>query len=338
MKKLFWILVLFVLAVAAFADGEIFNVTPSAMFSWYPSSAYGKFSSASDIEPSTKTTTGLNNYGISALMGLKLFDKVGAQLNMKIDDSNFQNLVDIAGRINAYMFLLKFDYHSFTGIVTWDGDKAYNPIPGGEMEFSSKWYSFSLLFRVDEWLEMEWLGLIGIGAFYGSAEIPVQYRRNKESEKLLSTHNPGFGWIKSNQIWGFSFLWDGLTAYMEAEDPSYQAFSISDSSALWIYMDLLMGFADTELDEAAVKEMAVANGFGKNELSNKNDGAGNSGYMKNSIILGLMKRWDVGKKTRIGLAVGVEMLMEALSFKNDDIVADIFGFSAGPVVRFSARF
>jgi hypothetical protein len=47
--------------------------------------------------------------------------------------------------------------------------------------------------------------------------------------------------------------------------------------------------------------------------------------------------WDVGKKGRIGLAVGVELLEETIKASNDDINIYFWSRHIGPAVRVSAR-
>ena len=179
----------------------IFNITPAVTFSWYPYASFKK-------EVSTDTDVDLNNFGISVIMGLKLFDKVGAHLNLKIDDPAFKKLIDVAGYVTAYYFLLKFDYHAFGCTVTWAGN-TLNPIPVGAYNFRNRWTNVSLLFRVDQlairnaflqwflqeyFLKSEWnLGAIGIG--YARFDMPLEYRVQPGS----GLSNPGFGMAKAHR-------------------------------------------------------------------------------------------------------------------------------------------
>jgi hypothetical protein len=316
---------------------DIFNIAPAVAFAWYP---YANFVT----EESTNTEFELNNFGMSVIMGLKLFDKVGAHLNLKIDDPSFKKLVDVAGYLTAYYFMVKFDYHSFGGTVTWNGDTP-NPIPDGVYNFRNEWMNVSLLFRVDqlkirnEFLRrpLEELLLIGegrlgaIGIGYAKFDMPLEYR--VQPDRGLST--PGFGLVKG-EAWGLSILWDTLARYIEL--PAYQRNSWQQH--LWIYADLFFGMppfgfvVNGETDAQAIEWM-----------SNANDGISVDGNIKQGIgiqygilklILGFQHVWDVGRKGRIGLAVGVEFLSEEIHAESKDIAIEFNAWHIGPVVRVSA--
>jgi len=331
---------------AAWAQEEknsIFSIAPAVTFSWYPYAAFKE-------ETSTKTEVDLNNFGLSVMMSLKLFDKVGAHLNLKIDDPTFQKLVDIAGYVTAYYFLVKFDYHSFGGKVTWTGNTP-NPIPDGEYTFRNQWTNVSLMFRLDQ-LKLKLrdspsqfefflysllyemmlvgrgnLGAIGIG--YANFDMPLEYRVHSGS----GLTNPGFGLTKG-EAWGFTMLWDTLIWNME-RSASYR---IPFLQYVWVYLDWFHGipsFANVgkiETDAQAIEWMSSANGVSVD--GNINEGMR---YAIVKMIFGLQYVWDIGKKGRIGLAVGVELLEETIEASNNDIDIYFWSRHIGPAVRVSAR-
>jgi len=308
----------------------IFSITPAVAFSWYP---YANFNE----EVSTKTEVDLNNFGMSVIMGLKLFDKVGTHLNLKIDDPTFKKLVDIAGFVTAYYFMLKFDYHSFGGTVTWAGDTP-NPISGEVHDFRNQWNNVSLLFRVDQLkIKNEYLrgllyelrligegnlGAIGIG--YARFDMPLEYQI--QPDRGLS--NPGFGLVKGD-AWGLSMLWDTQARYMEL--PAFSGRGIMGlMQYIWIYVDWFHGFTvNGETDAQAIAWMSNAN----NDVSvNGNISRG----MKYAIFkgtLGFQYVWNVGKKGRIGVAVGAEYLEETIYANNNDINIRFWSRHIGPAVR-----
>jgi hypothetical protein len=318
---------------------DIFNITPAFSFAWYPSANFFE-------EESTKTEVDRNNFGMSVIMGLKLFDKVGAHLNLKIDDPTFKKLVDVAGFVTAYYFMLKFDYHSFGGTVTWAGNTP-NPISGEVYNFRNDWTNVSLLFRVDQ-LRMSDkpsipelflfellqdfrlvgegnLGAIGIG--YARYDMPLEYRVQPDSGL-----HPGFGLVKG-EAWGFSILWDTLIWRMEP--PAFYGGGIMDlMQFIWIYLDWFVGLSFIGKEETDAQAIAW--------MSNANNGVSVDGNIKPTygIVkanLGLQYVWDVGKKGRIGLAVGVELLEETIKASNDDINIYFWSRNIGPAVRVSAR-
>jgi hypothetical protein len=315
----------------------IFSVTPAVSFAWYP---YVNFLN----EKSTETEVDLNNFGMSVIMSLKLFDKVGAHLNLKIDDPTFEKLVDVAGYITAYYFMLKFDYHSFGGTVTWVGNTP-NPIPGDTYNFRNQWNNVSLLFRIDQlqitnaylWDFLNDFGLIGagnlgaIGIGYARFDMPLEYR--VLSDGGLS--NPGFGLVKG-KVWGLSILWDTLSWNMER--PASYKRNLADY--IWIYLDVFLGgyfWPFESIGKGETDAQAIA------WMSSTNNGVSVDGNINRNIrhtilkgTLGLQYVWDVGKKSRIGLAVGAEILEESISAHNDDINIGFGVHHIGPAVRVSA--
>jgi hypothetical protein len=310
---------------------NIFSISPAFSFAWYPYAHFFK-------EESTKTEVDLNNFGLSVIMNLKLFNTVGANLNLKIDDPTFKKLVDVAGYVTASYFMIKFDYHSFGGTVKWTGNTP-NPIPGEVYNFRNQWTYVSLLFRIDQLkinsLFMQGLlhelflsgggnlGAIGIG--YARFDMPLEYRVRSNS----GLSNPGFGLVKG-EAWGFSILWDTLSWNME-RPPSRGEGIIGLIRYLWIYLDWFHGliiFGET--DAQAIAWMNNANGVPV------------SGNIKPSYAivkanLGLQFVWKAGEKGRIGFAVGVEILEETIEASNNDIDIYFWSRHIGPAVRVSGR-
>jgi len=327
---------------------DILSITPAITFSWYPYADFYK-------ESSTETKLDLNNFGMSITMNLKFFDKVGVHLNLTIDDPTFKKTVGFAGYLTASYFLLKFDYHAFGGTVTWTGNTP-NPIPDGVYNFRNQWNNISLFLRVDQLPIEQWIasapnllwflympldflysfGLIGgrnlgaIGIGYANFDMPLKYMGKSDSE--LS--NPGFGLITGN-VWGFTMLWDTLTRHMEL--PVYQGsdLSVKFLNAIWLYVDCFFGFptGKGKTDEQAIAWMSNAN----NGVSVNGNINGSVEYSIFKIILGLQHVWDVGKKGRIGLAAGVEILEETISATNNDINVYFRSRHIGPAVRLSVR-
>ena len=319
---------------------DIFNITPAFSFAWYPSAKFYN-------EESANTEVDRNNFGMSVMMGLKLFDKVGAHLNLKIDDPTFQKLVDIAGFVTAYYFMIKFDYHSFGGAVTWAGNTP-NPISGEVYNFRNQWTNVSLLFRIDQLrmrnepsiLELSLfsllqglrlvgtgnLGAVGIG--YARFDMPLEYRI--QPDRGLS--NPGFGLV-TGEAWGFSILWDTLIWNMER--PAFHEGNIIPlMQYIWICLDWFQGLSFIGKGETDAQAIAW--------MSNANNGVSVDGNIKPSysivkVDLGLQYVWDVGKKGRIGLAVGAEFLEETIEASNNDINIYFLSRHIGPAMRVSAR-
>ena len=327
-------------ALAQEKKSDIFNITPAFSFAWYPSANFLK-------EESTNTEVDLNNFGMSVMMGLKLFDKVGAHLNLKIDDPTFQKLVDIAGFVTAYYFMIKFDYHSFGGTVTWAGNTP-NPIPGEVYNFRNEWMNVSLLFRVDQlrmrdkpsMLELYLFGLLhelrligegnlgAIGIGYANFDMPLEYRVQPDS----GLSNPGFGLVKG-EAWGFSMLWDTLIYRMER--PTFHGGGIMGlMQYIWIYLDWFHGLSFIGKGETDAQAIAW--------MSNANNGVSVDGNIKPAYAivkanLGLQYVWNVGKKGRIGLALGAEILEETIEASNDDINIYFWSRHIGPALRVSVR-
>lgn len=321
----------------------IFSITPAVSFAWYPYAGYLR-------QESTKTETDLNNIGISALMSLKLFDKVGAQLGLKIDDPTFQKLVDFAGYVNIYGVILNFDYHSFGGTVTWEGVTP-NPIPDGSYPFRSHWTTVSLLANILQLIKADYPQLVALGIAYSNFEVPLEYKVKKGSGLY-----PGFGLVKGD-AWGFSLLGDTLVGSMElspeAENRSLFSFPLGGFNIdLWFYVDCFYGIflQKAEIDAEAFARMVNANGGASIDgditrnfsmfYSDDDDNDENNlplSIMKMSVILGVQKVWDIGKKARIGLAVGVELRSENFFTSSNDIQIGFDSMNVGPVIRLGAR-
>jgi hypothetical protein len=236
---------------------DIFSITPAFSFAWYP---YAKIFT----EESTNSDIDQNNFGMSAIMNLKLFDKVGAHLNLKIDDPTFKKLVDFAGYVTAYNFMLKFNYHTFNGSVTWTGNTP-NPISDDVYNFRNKWSNVSLLYRIDhislekmmgienEFLrylvmipfftlnEVGFLGsgkLTAIGLGYANFDMPLEYKVNIKG----GLSNPGFGLIKG-QVWGLSIYTDTLSWQMDPKSGwGSTVYLIPFIKYLWLNIDWFHGF------------------------------------------------------------------------------------------------
>ena len=319
---------------------SIFSITPAVSFAWYPYAYYLR-------QESTKTETDINNIGISALMSLKLFDKVGAQLGLKIDDPTFQKMVDFAGYVNIYGVILNFDYHFFGETVTWEGSTP-NPIPGGSYHFRSHWTNISLLYNFVPLVEKDYPQLAAFGIAYNSFEVPLEYKV-KEGSGLY----PGFGLVKGN-VWGLSFLADTLVGSMELSPEAGKRswLSLGNGLALWLYVDCFYGFylQKGEIDAEALARMVNANGgasidgnitrnfsilYSDDDDDDENDPP--LSIMKMSFIMGIQKVWDIGKKARIGLAVGGELRSENFFTSSNDIEIGFDSMNVGPVIRLSAR-
>jgi hypothetical protein len=222
-------------------EKDIFSVLPAATFSWYPFA----WSNTLAEKPSTKTEVDLDNFGMSFIMGLKFFDKVGVHLNLKINDPTFQKLVDFAGYINAWYLMLKFDYHSYGGSVSWTANTP-NPIPNG-FDFRTEQTNIALLFRLDQlypvkletfnpmlWAIKESHIVVAVGIAYASFSQPVEYQ--VQPDRGLSY--PGFGMIKG-EVWGISYHFDTLTWFTELSASQRSALPLRH---IWAYLDAFAAF------------------------------------------------------------------------------------------------
>ena len=77
----------------------------AAAFSWYP---LNNFAGAMNEE-------GGFNYNLQLSMGLKLFKKMSAYVNMDIDDPTMKKLINVAGALGSKYFGVQFDYHKVRG-------------------------------------------------------------------------------------------------------------------------------------------------------------------------------------------------------------------------------
>jgi hypothetical protein len=321
---------------------DIFNITPAVSFAWYP---YGKVTD----ERSTKTEFDLNNFGMSVIMNFKLYDIVGTHLNLKIDDPAFKNLVDITGFITAPYLMLKFNYHFFSGTVTWT-ENTPNPISGGVSQFRNQRTNVSMLFRVDN---LKWergnndflnifydyiyesfynwglvgrdiLGAIGVG--YSRFEMPLEYRvyASKDLE------NPGFGLVKG-ELLCFAMHWDTLTWNIER--------SASERNNFWqylcIYMDFLMSIPSFYI--SAKTDAQAIEWINNNNSNTVNGNFYDMSYLYVNAFLGLQYIWDIGINGKIGLAVGVEIFSESIKAFTDDFSVKFDSEHYGPAVRLSVR-
>jgi hypothetical protein len=317
---------------------NILSITPAATFSWYPFAWSNTLIEKIDSKPSAETELYLDNFGISLTMGLKLFDKVGAYLNLKIDDPTFQKLVDVAGYVNAWYLMLKFDYHSYGGSVSWTTDTP-NPIPDG-YDFRTQQTNISLLFRLDQlypvkieslnpllraFKESRMVAAVGIG--YAKFSMPVEYQIQPDRELSYS----GFGLV-SGEVWGVLFHFDTLTWFTELSASERIALPLLNRH-LWMYLDAFAGifFSKGETDGQAIEWMNA-----KNRIPV--DGDISPSYVTLNAILGYQHLWDIGKKGRIGFAVGAELSFEGSTADNEDIGIKHEFWHIGPAVRVSFRF
>jgi len=336
-KKLYIVLIITLFSGLCFPatafSSDLFSVTPAVSFAWYPQVSY--------TEESTITEADMNNYGISVLLGLKLFDKIGAHLNLTIDDPNFEKLVDFAGYISAYNFMLKFDYRSFGGSVTWQGDTPTpDSIPSNGYDFRNTWTTISLLYNLDDILVAMPYWRMAIGISYVDFGMPVEYLVNN---KNISNPVPGFGMI-NGKLWGITFFFDSLVKSMDLPEDRRSSgwftlghllgINFLETVPFWLYTDFNLGVIGSfELEREAVDWMVNAN----NDITSI-DRTINGVFMRYSQVVGFQKIWDIGEKSRIGLAIGVDILLEWIGASNDDIEIKFSSFSVGPIIRLSMRF
>jgi hypothetical protein len=324
------------LCVSAWTEDKAFSITPAVSFTWYPLVFYPP----QGEEELTKTESDINNIGMSFLLGLKLFDKVGAHLNLTIDDPTFQKLVDFVGYVNVYNFMLKFDIHNFGGTVRWEGVTP-NPIPDG-FHFRTQSKNVSLLYNLKDFLPPSFPMMFAIGIGYSSFEVPGEYR--VKQDRGLS--NSGYGLLKGS-TWGYSMLVDTLAYSMELspEERKKSVLTFSDYNLdAWFYSEIfaggLYGLGNGEIDSEALAWMVNANG-GVPIDGNINSGFTMEGpspfFYRISCSVGFQKLWDFGKNARIGLALGIDLMMEGFSAASEDIKIAVGSLNAGPTMRLSIR-
>jgi hypothetical protein len=325
-------------------NDSIFSITPAISFSWYP---YVEILE----ERSTKTEIDANNFGLSVLLGLNLFKKVNLNLALKIDDPSFKKMVDIAGYISAYNFMLKFDYHSFSGKVNWVGSYP-NPIPDGFYQFNNNWASVSLLYRFDNivhdkipyivWDLSDFPYVLAFGITYSNFSMPVEYQTLSGGGLLT----PGFGQI-NGRLFGITLLLDTLARSMDISTDERSKLPLTFSNLnidIWGYINLIYCayLGNAELDNEAVAYMDNANtdnadGKIKQQFSIGTHNGISPAFFRTSIILGIQKIWDLKNNGRIGLGIGVEFLTESIYAHTSNIMVSYKSNSIGPVIRFSAR-
>jgi len=362
-----WFKIMLILAVLFFgqynvaqAQGSenslfIFSFSPAVSFAWYPFAFFFR-------EASTDTNVDINNFGISASMGLKFFDRVGVHLNLKIDDPAFQRMVDFAGYITTNNFMLRFGYHAFGGTVRWSGVTP-NPIPGEVYNFRNQWTDVSLMFRIDQ-IDFETafmninnetlrsfaripidalhhVGLLGygrltaIGLGFAQFDMPLEYQIQPDRRLFY----PGFGSLRG-QVWGLSIYTDSLSWRMHPVTGGFSGnvnpFPFAEH--IWIHINWFSGFrpfgsfGEGRTDSRAIAWMNDNNALPVNGNINRS--------LRYSIFkasLGFQHIWEIGERGRIGLAVGVQILEETIDASNNDIKISFWSRHIGPAIRASVR-
>ena len=314
------------------AEDRAFSIAPGLSFSSYPYADYIEGDSEMDFE---------QNYGLSALLNLKLFGKVSAHIDFGLNDPTFQKMVDIAGKIDAFNFILMFDYHTLKGDVKWKGSSP-NPFPDNKVkfDFDTTLTNISLMYRVDPLFNLEEdIFALGLGVSFSQFEMPVEYYKVGSSNLKYN----GFGNIKGT-AWGAALLADTMIMSMGWSDENVSKYSdfalefhddgnFALHGWIWAYL-ILAGVTEGEFDDKSIKRMAVIN-----EVDDIKSGfeRAESTYAKLSLILGLLARWEV-RIGRIGLAVGAEVLWEQFGINSKDLRGESWSVSIGPVIRVSAKF
>ena len=163
-----------------------------------------------------------------------------------------------------------------------------------------------------------------IGIYYNSFSMPSVYKIDNE-EKFGKDPIHGYGMVKSD-LWGITFFMDSFAGAMETGPDA--------AWPMWLYIDGNFGFIGSVQaeDKEMIKWMEQKNGI---DIENGSFKA--ILFMRVQSQLGLQWIWDFNK-ARIGLAVGIEMLMEFLTCYNDDINLSPGGAYFGPSVKFSMKF
>jgi hypothetical protein len=338
------LLVFITLPTVVMAEGD-FQFDMAFTASWFPLSFmdgdFGDFNKDLSLD----YDVGVNNYGLSATMGLKAFEKYGAYMDLKIDDPTFQKAVDVLGLLNIHWVFLKFDYHSFAGNVSWNNDTP-NPIPGGKKDFKSNWTTFSLMAElarafdiIDYWGDLSSGDFIfAVGAFYGTVNIPIEYR--------IKYPNHGYGELDT-QVFGASFI---LSAY------DYLLFSNAldekkGATGLYFFANALLGWGEFSYDKNVISAMEIANNLTEGTI--KRD-KGTIMVFRLDGILAVTKSWNLGKGIA-GFSIGVNLLIDLIlpdnkndtnsSEKDEDgeytnhyISSGIQMYNFGPTARFHLRF
>jgi len=315
------------------AQDNAFSIAPGFSFSWYPYADYIEGDSEMDIE---------QNIGLSALMNIKLFRKINVHIDFGLNDPTFKKMIDIAGRIDIFNFIMMFDYHKLKGNVKWKGSTP-NPFPDDKVifDFDTTLTNVSLMFRIDQLFNLsEDILFLSFGISYSQFNMPVEYKKHA-SEKQLNFN--GFGNI-TGTAWGAALLADSMimsmgwsdsntSLYAEPAMEFYNNGTYAIHGWVWMYF-ILAGVLEGSFDKKSVDKMAEINNV---DSINSGFERVDSTYAKLSLILGLLNRWEIGFG-RIGLAFGAELLWEQFGINSKDLRGESWSVSIGPVIRLSAKF
>ena len=213
------------------------EIEPLVGFAWFPLSSFNiwlRDYAGTRIGEEGKGSYDMNtafNFVNFYQLGLNFFDKVGASLNLNIDDPTFQRLTQIAGAIDAKHFGLRFDYHQAKGTTHWYGDKldlggaysSYEP-PGYDYEMNSTmvilFYKMSMPQEIlldDTKLGIFWIRIDGqkeprLSLSYsgGEPEIIASIDDREVSDSYGIYYNKNFGDNREFQWDGGFFLWANM--------------------------------------------------------------------------------------------------------------------------------
>ena len=315
------------------ADNEYFTIAPGFSAAWYPYADFSDYVGA-PIE------TGYNNWGLSAMMNLALFQRVSASIDFGISDPTLKKLMKFAGYLSAYNFMIKYDYHAYNGKATGKGSPPDNPLPDGPKNFDASMTDISLMYRFDSSIFSDPVMMWAVGLFYANFNTWTGYQG-------LSPLQDGFGKI-TGTAWGVSMLLDSIPLSMGLADSDGYIdfcdgleFFDNGTYALhaWVYGYMLLGAIPAgsgSLDKKVVQDMADRGGIPLEDTDFKKNPGGT--YAKISVILGFLNRWELGP-VHIGLAIGAELLWEQFSIKTKkDIAAEVNVWNIGPVARLTVRY
>lgn len=281
------------------------------------------------------------SYGTTYQMGFKFFEKYGAYLNVELDDPFVGNLKSIAGAIDANLFVLRFDYRTIGGTVTWADDEVRNPIRNNSHSFEKTFINGAVIYKWffdDEAKEdRTW---VGVGAFYNNATLPLALNATASDLESGRLTNPGFGDVVMN-TWGIGIVFDSWNWTVESNDP-FWTHSFGDHLGGWFNFDGWFGIGTATASDEALQSL-VDNNDNINSVDDLPSGYssgdfGGASFLKISTIAGVVRTWEFGTRGLVALGIGAEARVEFLGASDLGDGSSTGILSIGPTVRLGARF
>jgi hypothetical protein len=302
--------------------------------SWYPASSFGYvLGEESSME---YTLDPIRNFGLSAIVNMKFYNKFKAHFDLKVDDPIMQKALQYIGYVNFNGMIVKYDHHAFSGDVKWKLAEGLSPFKDGKTStnFNASWNTISLLYNIVEgWAQQgdATTGVVGFGLFYANASVPMEYRTSYMQDE---ESNPayGYGWVTNNIF--------GITAIIDVMHTELNFLFPYPGLEGWYYLNGFFGIGGSEFDKKAIKKIEELYPFESGALDSYSNGV--ALFVRLHFITGLNKRWKIGNTAQIAFALGLDLKLDSLITMTQDLTYDFSAnmgmVSFGPTARLTVRF